>query len=235
MTESSSFGDYFVFVCVPERQAQYEKVFQSLPRKIVVVNDVLQLLSRCIEEPPRAVLLDAASSARIGAALVNPLLALQTTWPILRCSLRPDGVVYAMCATSDRRGTLNEALDAIIAGDPGWSPRWKRQDLRINVSCRARLRLEGEDRWRPGNCLDISRGGAFVVSYDSHAVGAPLEFELWDLLDEPTCMHGRVMRLRPWEESPKLPGVGLSLDPATVPADLSRVLAVTLFTSALGR
>jgi len=232
MTAPPNTGDPFLFVCARARQPQYAAALHALPYRVVFVDDVVQLLNHCIEGPPQAVLIDTVSSIRMGAVVVNALLELRTTWPILRCSIRPDGVVNALCATTDRHGTLTEALHGIAAGDPGWLPRWKRRHVRVGVLCRARVRVGAEDRWRLGNCVDLSCGGAFVVSYELYAAGDALEIELRDLLEQPTRLRAHVMRVRKWDDAPQLPGIGVAFDAATVPADLSRVVTTTLLAQA---
>ena len=181
-----------------------------------------------ISEPPLAVLIDAPSAARIGAALVNPLFELHMRWPVMRCTTRPDGGVNVMCSSPDRQGMLAEALPAIIAGDPAWLPPWRRRCIRVDVQCRARVRLAGEDRWRQGNCLNLSRSGTFIVTYEPHAIGDPVALEVWDIAENAATAKGRVNRLRKWDEGHRLPGIGVEFDAGTATRELSRLLVTRL-------
>ena len=197
MTDSDKGPPQFYVLCLREKQAQYDGVLAASPYEFGFVYDVLELLIRCMQAPPLAVMIDTMSSARMGAGVINPLLELRMGWPILRCTARPDGTANVMCIDPDRRGTLQEATDAIVAGDRGWLPAWGRRYMRVAVECRARLRMGDESRWRLGNCLDISRSGAFVVNYESVNVGDALELEIRDLLDEPASLPAQVARSVP--------------------------------------
>jgi hypothetical protein len=219
---------YFLLLAVGERQLQYEQITKAMPYEIVIVDGMLPLLECCIQEPPQAVLIDAPSSARIGAALVNPLFEMHMRWPVMRCTTRPDGGVNVMSSSPDKQGTLAEALPAIIGGDPNWLPPWKRRFVRVDVQCRTRLRVASEDRWRQGNCLNLSRNGAFVVTYEAHGVGEALDLEVWDIAETPAVAKGHVVRARKWDDGPRLPGIGLDFVPGTATRELSRLLVTRL-------
>jgi hypothetical protein len=225
--------NYFLLLAAGERQVQYEEIIKTLPYDIVIVDGMLPLLDRCIQEPPLAVLVDAPSSARIGAALVNPLFELHMRWPVMRCTTRPDGGVTVMCSSPDRQGALAQALPAIIAGDPDWLPPWRRRYVRVDVQCRARVRLAGEDRWRQGNCLNLSRNGAFIVTYEPQAVGDALDLEVWDIAEEAARAKAHVVRLRKWDDGPKLPGIGVDFEPGTTTRELSRLLVTRMASNLL--
>lgn len=141
-------------------------------------------------------------------------------------------MVNALCAATDRHGTLAETLHGIAASDPGWLPHWKRRRVRVGVLCRARVCVGAEDRWRLENCVDSSCGGAFVVSYELYAAGDALEIELRDLLEQPMRLRARAMRVRKSDDAPQLPCIGVAFDAATIPANLSRVVTTTLLAQA---
>ncbi|MBU0637615.1 MAG: PilZ domain-containing protein [Planctomycetes bacterium] len=235
MADSNDGSRYFLVLCLAERAARYEEVFAKLPHEFSFVADTLDLLVRCMERPPLAVLIDTTSSARIGASVINPLFELQTGWPLLRCTLRPDGTVTVLCTAPDRRGTLTEALDAIAADDPGWRPPWGRRYLRGQVNCRVRMRACGEETWQPGNCLDLSTNGAFIITYHAPDVGQEMELEINDLLEEPVRVRGRVARVRRWEDGVDIPGMGVQLEMRSVPPELSRAIISVLSARALSR
>jgi hypothetical protein len=231
--DPTALRDYFLLLAAGERETLYREAVKGLPYDIVIVDGILPLLTGCIQEPPLAVLIDAPSAARIGAALVNPLFELHMKWPVMRCTTRPDGGVNVMSSSPDRQGTLSEALPAIIAGDPTWLPPWKRRYVRVDVQCRARMRFTGEDRWRQCNCLNLSRHGAFVVSYEPSTIGDTLELEVWDIAEKPAYAKAKVVRMRKWDDGPKLPGVGVDFDAGTATHELSRLLMTRLASSLL--
>ena len=79
-----------------------------------------------------------------------------------------------------------------------------------------------------GNTLDLSAGGAFVITYESFPTGAEVELEIWDLLDEAAPMRASVARVQRWEDGRELPGVALKFAPATVSRQFKRALANSL-------
>jgi hypothetical protein len=224
---------YFILLCVGERRAQYESVFKRLPYEVLIVDGLLPLLTACVRASPQAVLVDALSAARMGAALVNPLFEMRMAWPIMRCTLRPDGVVTVICAVPDRHGTLEEALAAIGSHDASWRPPWKRRSIRVDVRWRMRVRRRGEEIWRRANSLNVSRDGAFVVAYEGYAIGDEVDLELWDISETPARIKARVARLLPWEDGPELPGIGVAFDPSTVPCDFAQTIVAQLSTRLL--
>lgn len=233
MSAAPTVGGRFLLLCLPERQPLYDATLREFPYQFTLVNDVRELLAKCVQDPPWAVLVDAATAARIGAAVLNPLYGLPMGWPILRCLPQPDGGVSVMCARPPRHGTLAEAVAAIAAGDPAWLPESKRRDMRVDVHCRVRTRLAGTDEWRRGNCLDVSRGGAFVLSYETIALGTQVELELWDLVANPVVVAARIVRLRKWEEGTDLPGFAVAFEPASVPREVHEALVTLLYVTGL--
>jgi hypothetical protein len=218
----------FLLLAVGDRQALYQPSVKALPYEILFVDGMIPLLECCIREPPLAVLVDAPSAMHIGAALVNPLFEMHMHWPVMRCTMRPDGGVNVMCTSPDRLGTLAEALPAIIAGDPDWLPPWRRRYIRVDVQCRARVRRAGEDRWRQGNCLNLSRNGAFIVTYEPPAIGDRFDIEVWDIGENAAVAEGHVSRLRKWEDGPRLPGVGVEFIAGTTAPELTRLMVTRL-------
>ena len=219
---------YFLLLCVGERRALYEQAVKQSGYEFVLVDGLLPLLTNCVQEPPQALLVDAVSAAKMGAALVNPLFELRMAWPVMRCTLRHDGTIVVMCESPDRQGSLAEAMAGIAAGDPTWLPPWHRRSVRVEVRCRTRLRARGQDEWHPGNCLNLARDGAFVVSYRPYGKGDALEMELWDIAEKPACLSVQVVRCRRWEEGPRLPGIGVAFDHDTIPEHLGKLIATRL-------
>lgn len=219
---------YFLLLSIGERQLVYEAALKTLTSPIVVVDGMLPLLSACVERPPLGVLVDAPSAARIGAALVNPLFELRMAWPVMRCTVRPDGVATVMCTSPDQQGPLAEALDAIASGDPRWRSPWRRRHVRVEILCRARIRQSNGDQWLEGNCLDLSRNGLFFICYEPPEAGALLDVEVWDLGEKPASCTGCVVRKRRWEDGPELPGIGIGIDSTTVPSTLGSVVITRL-------
>lgn len=95
------------------------------------------------------------------------------------------------------------------------------------------MRIPGEDRWRQGNCLNLSRKGAFIVTYEPYEIGNPLEIEVWDIAEKAACAKGGVVRFRRWDDGPRLPGIGVDFDPGTTSRELSRLLVTRLASNLL--
>lgn len=216
---------HFLLLCATERRAPYAAVFERLQYDVTWVDNAPDLLLHCMCAPPQAVLIDTASSARIGAASINPLLRLQMAWPVLRCTPRADGVVNVMCTERDRHGPLVDVLRAIIAREPGWHVSWGRRYLRVAMPCRARLLRDGEDQWLPANCQDISLTGMFVITYAEYNAGDPLKVEIRDICAEPMPLKGYVSWCRRWEDGVLLPGVGVGFHVDTMPPELRLAIA----------
>jgi hypothetical protein len=218
----------FILLCVGERRSQYENALEGLPCDVVMVDGILPLLSSCVQMSPQAVLVDALSAARMGAALVNPLFEMRMAWPIMRCTLRPDGTVAVICTSPARQGTLSEVIASIASGDCDWLPPWHRRSIRVDVLWRMRIRHRGEESWRHANSLNVSRGGAFVVAYEDYTLEDGLDLELWDISEKPARVQAKVARLRRWDDGPGLPGIGVSFEPGSIPCDFGQVIVAQL-------
>jgi len=222
--------NYFAMLCVAERRAQYQPVIESVAHNFVVVDDPVQLLARCVQGPPLAVLVDTASIVRIGSGAINPLFDLHMGWPILRCTVRGADSVNVICNEPDRQGSLTEAVNGIAAGDPSWLPPRRRRWIRALVQARAVLRVAGEDRRHHSNCLSVSRCGAFVVTYEDFAIGTTLDLVLRDLLETPMTIEAKVAWQRRWDDSTKLPGLGLEFEASSAPEGLTDAIVRALTT-----
>src|SRR5690606_15480380 len=106
-----------------------------------LVHSVEALVAECVACPPAGILLDMHAMTRLGAMATAPLFELDVDWPILRCTLLPDGGVNFMSVDPLRFGALGEALDEIAAGNPAWRRTDRfRKSLRLNVACRLLIR-----------------------------------------------------------------------------------------------
>lgn len=213
MASSTLLTDYFAFLCLREKQSRYHEQLRLSPLPIRFTSDVGSLLRHCLENPPRAMLLDVCTCARLGARAVAPLFELRVAWPVLRSNVLANGAANVMCTTPQCSAPLLQALAEIAADSPRWQhPRHRRRHLRINVNCRVRVREKASRTWEMGNTLDVSSGGAFVVCYQSPRCGTRVEVELHDLNESPIHLEGKVAWSRGWEDSSNLPGMALDFN-----------------------
>ena len=174
---------------------------------------VEQLLADAMKVPPLAIIVDLRSQVAIGSKSLKPIFELKTTWPVLRCNVHPDGSATVMCLEPHRTETLLSALHSIANGDESWVPEGKFQNfLRLSIQFRVRMRREKEE-WIRGNTLDISARGAFITSYDDFKKEERIELEINDVADRILKLQGIVKWIRRWEDTPELPGIGVSFEP----------------------
>jgi hypothetical protein len=216
----------FVLLCAGELRERYSAAVAIAGRQTHMVHTIEALLAECVQRPPLGILLDMNAMTRLGAMATAPLFELDVDWPILRCTLLPDGGANFMSVDPMRFGPLDEALREIAGGDPTWRREGRlRGSLRIKVACRLAVRRDDRSPWIAANCINVSVGGLFAVTYETFAPGEPIEIELRDLAATPICLRGRIVRVRTWEASTELPGIAVQFEPETVSADYKRLLA----------
>lgn len=210
----------FFFLCSPERKQLYDNLLADLPYVTEILTNVEDLLYKCRTETPGGVLVDIASAARLGSALVNSFFDMRVGWPRMRCAVHPDGSATVMCTDPDWSGPLAGALRSIADCDSVWSQKWHRKEFRLAFRCRVRWRAVEKTHWTLGNTLDISCGGAFILMYEPPARGRRMVLEFHDLLAQPARLEAVVAWTRHWDAGPELPGAGLQFAPETADPDL---------------
>lgn len=210
----------FFLLCSPERKKLYEPLLARVTQRVDVLNGIEELLFICRTESPSGVLVDIASAARLGGALLKSFFEMEVCWPRMRCAIHPDGTSTVMCTDPDWSGSLPDTLDSIARCDSVWQAKWRRKDFRLNFQCRVRWRADEQSSWKLGNTLDISCGGAFIVMYEPPTAGRKIEIEFHDLLEQPTSLQAEIRWVRRWDQGTALPGAGVQCDPDHTPADL---------------
>jgi Tfp pilus assembly protein PilZ len=216
----------FYFLCNRTRFKAYEHFFIEADLDVRASDSVEDIIRECIMEPPSAVLIDIQTGIRLGSASLHPLDNMQVLWPILRCNVTKDGFAVAVNVNPPRRDSLSNAINAIARNDRQWmNPAFGRKHLRVNTECRVRLRNKKSTIWYRGNCINISSGGFFVITYNPPAAGEEIEVEIMDLLDIPILSEAVAVWSRSWESSVKLPGAGIKFDPDRTDPALRYALA----------
>lgn len=231
-------GDpYFLVLCSAARRAAYDRYLAACGGyQASYVDSVEKVLMTALEQPPLALLADVPTITRLGSDVINPLFHLGVAWPAFRVMLRPDGSADLMCHAPLRLGALDDALRDIAAGDPRWRhPRHSRRHLRMEIECRVRMRKPGQPAWHPGNTLNVGSGGAFIISYDDFRLGEQIEMDILDLLDKPLRLAAVVASVRAWEQSRRLPGIGVSFLPPGPGLPLRRAIGRPEYISSLQR
>lgn len=219
-------GPSFALLCGAALRTQYGNAVTAAGHRVRVVHTIEALLEECVQEPPLGILLDMHAMTRLGAMATAPLFELDIDWPILRCTLSPDRGANFMSVDPMRFGVLNEALDEIAAGDASWRREGRaRGALRLKVACRLLVRRQGDTAWLAANCLDLSVDGLFAVTYEPFVAGQRVDIELHDLAASPLPLTGQIVRVRRWDESTDLPGIGVRLERRSVTDDFKRLLA----------
>ena len=216
----------FALLCPPELRERYAEVFRAAELDVAIYATIEQVLAACVESPPAAMLIDMCAMTRLGVMVTAPLLELKMDWPIMRCAVLPDGTANIMCLEPPRFGSMQEALGEIAAGEACWRrPQRRRVHLRLDLNCRVRLRVSGEEHWRLGNTTDLSGGGAFVITYEPPEPDAAVHLEILDLAETPLALSARVVWRRAWEPGLDLPGVALEFVAESVSPEFKRALA----------
>lgn len=202
----------FYFLCLKDRRVIYGSIIANTPYQFVFFDHPEDLVKQCLGDPPLAILIDIQTSIRIGTTSLNILENLYVMWPILRCSISKSGFALASCSTPAKRENLNSALDAIARGDKSWFNRkYNRKHIRLDIPCRMRIRKLGNKIWCRGNCLNISSGGFFAVTYDPPEKNSVVEIQLLDLTDEPISFRAKAVWSRKWDDTQQLPGSGIAI------------------------
>lgn len=227
MADSSNRSSrYFLFLCMPDRQLSYQGAVATAPCPFVFASNLEEFLLCCIERPPIAAFADIVTVTRLGPTNIAPIFELGVIWPVMRCQSDGDGACRVMCIDPSRSAAMEEAIAELADNDRSWeNPRYRRRRLRLDVRCRVRLRVLDEERWRPGNSLNLSSASALVVTYDVPAAGDKVEIEIADLGAPPLRMTGQVVWARRWQDSPDLPAVAVAFEPSSVSAAFARSLA----------
>lgn len=205
---------YFFCLCQDERRPLYESLLKDTPYEFRFTISVEQLLAESMKSPPLAIIVDIRSQVAIGPESVKTIFELNTTWPVMRCNIRPDGTATVMCLEPHRTEELLSALEGISAGHEDWVPEGKfRNFLRLSLQLRVLIRREGHD-WARANTLNVSVRGAFLATYDHHEKEERVELELRDLVDKTMRLEGIVKWVRRWEDTSELPGIGVAFESA---------------------
>ncbi len=223
---ASSEGDYFVFLANEQRRGLFEPALAEQSHEFEYVDDVPELLVLCSKRPPAAVVADLATVARLNKAQVAAMFDLGVIWPVMRCTISPEGLIRVHCNAPMRNATLHQALDEIFANTGAWQhPRHKRIHLRMELQQRVEIRVIDQEEWLRGNTLTLSGGGASLVTFDTWQVGQEIEIRFLDFVDPPPVVRGSVVWQSPWEECDQLPSIGVKFDNQTVPDVLLDALA----------
>lgn len=214
-------------VCSADRASLYEGCTAGTGLELRIVHSSMDAVRGVVEAPGRAVLVDMASTLHAGVSETARLYDLGIDMPILRCSQGEDGVWIAMCQAPFKRLPLSTALGEIAHGDASWRhPKFVRRFVRVRLQVRVRFRRSGEATWRRGNTLSASIADVFILSLEGEPVGTELELELLDVGDgQIRNVQGVVTRALSWDDGPRLPGMGVSLDSTTVPSEYRQYLA----------
>ena len=203
----------FVLLCDHERWGRYEKELALAEHEVERLDDVLDVLKTCIRKPPLAVIIDMASSRGRNNDSLVALTNLELAWPILRCRAKPDGSLMVISTTPINRAPLLTALEQIEEGDSSWFRNdIARRNVRVPVQIRARARLANDERWQLGTILDLGAGGCFFHTFEPFELGEPVVIEIRDLYSLPFELSGFVTWARTWDQSTKLPGIGIAFD-----------------------
>jgi len=232
MTQNDSLSSTFYFLCNRARFHAYEHFFIETGLEVRAFETVEDIIRECIMEPPAAVLIDIQTGIRLGSPSLLPLDNMQVLWPILRCNVTKDGFAVAVNVNPPRRDSLSNAICAIARNDHQWmNPAFGRRHIRINTECRVRLRDKKSTIWYRGNCINISVGGFFAITYNPPNSGERIEVEILDLLDIPILSEAVAIWSRSWESGVKLPGAGIKFDPDKTDPALRYALAEKKYVS----
>lgn len=197
-----------LLICLKERWDIYIHFAANTPLKILPFEDIPEALKTCIVKPPSAILIDMITALKFGALTMQPLDNLRVNWPVIRCNTRPDGSMTAMSLTPPKQEPLQKAFTEILQGNSSWNnTSSKRQSIRMKIKSRAILTFPNGQSYK-GNCHNLSIDGAFISSY-AEFKQETLTIQFLDLTPTPILLHGIIRWQRKWEESPKIPGIGV--------------------------
>ena len=209
---AENINNTFYFLCMQSKRHAYDHIIKSSPYNFVFFSDPKELVRLSLGAPPTAILIDIPTSIKLGTINLRLLENLYVIWPIIRCTINQSGFAIATSIHPPRRENLISALKSITAGDTSWNNKqYHRRHLRLNIPCRMKIRKLGNKVWCRGNCLNISSGGFFAVTYDPPGVNIIIEMQLLDLTTNPLNLKAHAVWSRQWENTNQLPGSGISI------------------------
>lgn len=215
----------FILLCAKERQSKYKSILKDLPQEVVLMDAYEPLVRRCIESPPATILVDMVTGTRLGSIKMASLDTMNAYWPVVRCNVAADGSVNVMHHDSNKSDPLPETLDAIHRGDSSWQVSNSRgRYIRVAAQGRVRIKIKGDTAWLPGNLINLSMSGTFVLTYEPPASGVGVSLEFIDLQETPLRCEGQVVWARQWKEGPQPPGIGVEFDPSAIAPHFRQVL-----------
>ncbi len=198
----------FVILCAGEREALY--LNHKTTHRLRVAHNVEEAFAEVMRLSPHGLIVDMLSATRAPPEAIRALHQLNLTWPVLRATVHSATHIEISATMPDRRGAFPACLDDIAQ----WkNPAFQRDVLRLPLRCRARFRVD-DAPWQRSTCLDISPSGCFIHAFDFPPIGAHIDIDLRDIKEDPLALLGQVVWSRGWNESPRLPGIGVQLDPS---------------------
>ena len=202
----------FYFLCLTGKRADYEHIIKISPYEFVFFDNPMELIRVSLGMPPLAILIDIPTSIKLGPRNLETLENMYVVWPIIRCTINQSGFAIATSQQPPRRENLLHAIKAIANGDTSWNNKqYSRNHLRLKIPCRMRIRKLGNKIWCRGNCLNISSGGFFAVTYEPPGLNTVVEIQLLDLEEAPILLKAYSVWTRTWDETKELPGSGISI------------------------
>ena len=220
----------FYFLCLEKRQPAYKLITSQLEYKMVYIDTLDDLITKCIEHPPVGLFIDILTSLRFGASNIMPIDNLSMSWPVMRCNITSSGSTLVLCMDTPKRDTLQNAMKALINNDKSWvNPKNDRNHIRMKIRHRIRLREKGKDNkeWIPANGRNISTVGSFIHTYHTFQKNTTLEVELLDLGQEPIITECKVLWARSWDDTMHLPGIGVTYLEEDIQRQIKEVLTVS--------
>lgn len=217
LLKTDPLASHIHLVCSADRVRLYEGLATILRLELRIAASAVEALHATVADPGRAILIDMASTLHAGVSESARLFDLGIAIPILRCTQNEAGAWTAMCQAPFKRLPLPVALREIAQGDASWThPKFVRRYARAPLVSRVRFRVAGsQGEWHRGNTLNASAGGIFLLTQQVESIGSELELDLFDV-PEVGALRGDIVWASSWDDAPRLPGMGIHLDPATV-------------------
>ena len=213
MVEANGSKSRFLFLCLKNRQPQYQAAMDEVGHDIHFVDNLDALLHQCIGSPPTGVLVDLATTMRIGISAMLPIHNLNMSWPIMRCNIASDSSVKVMHWSHNESSDLSSTLDSVSAESSLWTnPNSQRTYIRVDAISRIKIHSDKLETPSVGNITNMSTGGSLVVTYEPPPAGETVRLEFMDLADQTMECEAKTIWARRWEDGLKLPGVGFSFD-----------------------
>ena len=219
--------NHFILLCSERRQKAYSEAVSSAEYPVEVVPSPEEALRACVRNPPLAVIVDMVTGMRAGNANTSllALYNLELDWPVLRGTAKKNEPVMVLSTSPQISAPFCEGLLAIARNDPEWGRRESsRKFIRQEIQCRARVQLMNNSDWLVGTVTEMSTGGCFIVTYEPLPVDSSLRVEIRDLTDPPIIIEAKVVWTRNWDDSVKLPGMGLHFGSGAAPPELAEAL-----------